>query len=703
MDSARAADGERRVANDQWDIDGWHILASEAEKCSFQVAKPVYERLVKQFPPIGKFWRSYAEHLTREQPENHTDITAIYDRAVKSAPTSIDLWRSFLKYVSARAAEIPGSKLESDAIAVHERAVKCAGLDLNAHSLWTHYIDFVKKQTMLSDSQRRDALRRVYHRAVRTPMHNLDAFWRDYTTFEQTSNTNKEIGRTHLAENQPKNIDARAEFRARKTRREGLTLSALPVPPRGRAKESSQAQQWRRFILHERSNPSSLADSDLHERVLHAYESALAPMHRYPDFWIEYISYVHSTLGGEVKQTIGKSHDSKDSNSNANSVLTKKMAETLEPILERAIAAVPHSVALHTHASWLYTRIAEPGKGVIALDALCKSHPSPLAYVHLMRATRKHEGRDAARKVFGRARKDPKGTHPSVYVAAALMEFSVNKDSKVARNVFEFGLKNFAKNAVMATEYVNWLWGTGDLEYARVVLKKVMPDAKGTPAEVRRLWERWIDLEELIGDASTVDQVEAIWKENGVARPETVVSEVLRRTRFLGFEGFSENEVGAVNGNRAGASDKATGASTGGGGRRDPRTGRRVGSSGSNKESVGNGTSQRRVGDEGQGSVLKVAIEMLQRMASALPPVGAPPPNPDVLFRMIENTPDSFLDTPVGRNAGGGSRKGKDNMASKKRKSEEITHIATSAAIGIGVGAPDVFRARQAAKQARTR
>lgn len=529
-------------------------------------------------------------------------------------------------------------------------------------------------------------------------MHNLDVFWRDYTTFEQTSNTNKEIGRTHLAENQPKNIDARAEYRARKTRREGLTLTALPVPPRGRAKESSQAQQWRRFIMHERSNPSSLAENDLHERVVHAFESALAPMHRYPDFWIEYMSYVHGTFSLEMERNAAKGYD-KDSHSNGNANFTKRMADALKPILERALKALPHSVALHAQANWLYTRIGEPAKGVAALDALCKTHPSPLAYVHLMKAIRKHDGRDAARKVFGRARKDPKGTHPSVYVAAALMEFSVNKDSKVARNVFEFGLKNFAKNAVIATEYVNWLWGTGDLEYARVVLKKVMPDAKGTPAEVRRLWERWTDLEELIGDASTVDSVEAMWKESGVGRPETVVNEVLRRTRFLGFEGFTENELGAVSGIRTGTSDKSASASTGGGGRRDPRTGRRVGSSAGNKDNVGNGPSQRR--EDGQGSVLKVAIDMLQRMAAALPPVAAPPPAPDVLFRMIENTPELFLDTPAGRSTGGGPRKGKDGLGSKKRKSEDLTHVTGSG--GMGIGAPDVFRARQAAKQARTR
>lgn len=166
MNSSRVEDGEQRVAADQWDIDGWHILASEAEKSSFDSAQLIYERLVKQFPPIGKFWRSYTEHMSREQPENYEAVIAIYDRAVKNAPTSIELWRSYLAYVTKWATELPCSKLETDAVAVYERATKATGLDLNANPLWTLYIEFLKKQTMLSDSQRRDTLRNVYQRAV---------------------------------------------------------------------------------------------------------------------------------------------------------------------------------------------------------------------------------------------------------------------------------------------------------------------------------------------------------------------------------------------------------------------------------------------------------------------------------------------------------------------------------------------------------
>lgn len=166
MDSGRIATAEQRIATDQWDIDAWQILLTEVEKSPFSDAKPIYERLVVHFPPIGKFWKSYAEHLIREDADKYDDIRTIYERAAKSAPTSVDLWLSYISFASSLALKVPGSKWESDAIAVYERAIAVAGLDLNAHPLWSHYIDFLKNHTTQSDSHRREALRRVYQRAV---------------------------------------------------------------------------------------------------------------------------------------------------------------------------------------------------------------------------------------------------------------------------------------------------------------------------------------------------------------------------------------------------------------------------------------------------------------------------------------------------------------------------------------------------------
>lgn len=536
-------------------------------------------------------------------------------------------------------------------------------------------------------------------------MQQVDTLWREYTEFEQKNNNNKEFARGVISENQPKNIDARTEFRARRSRREGLTLHVLPVPPRGRAKETSQAQQWRRFITQESGNPHGLAAPELHVRVVHAYECALAPLYRYPDVWIEYLSYVYKTLVNNPQLTAQRGGGGKEGATNAkDDTPGHKAAGALEPLLERAIKALPDNIALHIHVNWVYVRIGMPAKGVAALDTMVKRYPSPLAYIHLMRAVRKADGRDPARKVFSRARKDPKGNDPAVYVAAALMEFTVSRDSKVARNVFEFGLKNHPSSALVAKEYVSWLWGLGDLEYTRVILKKVMPNVKGDPQDVRDLWERWIALEESIGDAASVDQVEEMWRESDESRVDTVVQEVARRSRFLRFEGFGENDLAAIGGVRNAGAESAIGGVGSQSGKRDPRTGRRVVSSG-NRDGNSSATQGRRNNNgSGNGNTLRQAKEWVQKLANSLPVIDAPPPAVEVLFQMLLETPDEFGDTPAG--AGGRTTaRGKawsDPVVGKKRKSDEVVQSKDGSA---GATAPehDVFRARQAAKQSRKR
>eukprot|EP00177_Eucheuma_denticulatum_P004905 GFKZ01008917.1.p1 GENE.GFKZ01008917.1~~GFKZ01008917.1.p1 ORF type:complete len:532 (-),score=68.30 GFKZ01008917.1:399-1994(-) len=531
-------------------------------------------------------------------------------------------------------------------------------------------------------------------------MQQVDNLWREYTEFEQKSNNNKDFARGVVSENQPKNIDARTEFRARRSRREGLTLHALPVPPRGRAKETSQAQQWRRFITQERGNPHGLAAPELHGRVVHAYECALVPLYRYPDVWIEYLSYVYKALVNNPLLTAQRVGGKEGATNAKVDSPGHKAAVALEPLLERAIKALPDNIALHIHVNWVYVRIGMSAKGVAALDALVKRHPSPLAYIHFMRAVRKADGRDPARKVFSRARKDPKGNDPAVYVAAALMEFTVSRDSKVARNVFEFGLKNHPKSALVAREYVNWLWGLGDLEYTRVILKKVMPNVTGDPQDVRDLWERWIALEESIGDAASVDQVEEMWQESDESRVDTVVQDVARRSRFLKFEGFGENDLAAIGGVRCTGAESSMGGVGTQPGKRDPRTGRRVLSSASKDGNLSSSQGRRNNNGPSNGNNLKHAKEWIQKLSNSLPVIEAPPPAVEVLFQMLLETPDDFTDTPAG--AGGRTTaRGKgwtDPAVGKKRKSDDVGQSNDGSA-----PEHDVFRARQAAKQSRMR
>lgn len=167
MQTERAKEGERRVGADQWDVDGWNLLASEAERSAFLTAQPIYERLVTQFPSHGKFWRMYADHMARERMDKDDDIITLYNRAVTDAPTSIELWHSYNAFMTARAVRNSGSPLhETQLIAVHERALSDAGLDVKADVLWGQYFNFLTNHATMSDSQRRDALKRLHQRAV---------------------------------------------------------------------------------------------------------------------------------------------------------------------------------------------------------------------------------------------------------------------------------------------------------------------------------------------------------------------------------------------------------------------------------------------------------------------------------------------------------------------------------------------------------
>jgi hypothetical protein len=630
-------------------------------------------------------------------------------------------------------------------------------------------------------------------------MQDVDKFWQMYRTFEETTNANKDLGRALIAEVQPRHVAARAEFRARRTRREGLALAVLPVPPRGRPKEASQAAQWRRFIAAERANPHGLDAQSLHARVVHAYETALAPLYRYPDIWIDYTSYVADTASGRAtipnlpsssgKSGSGGGSSQAGSGSGAGQGAGGGLGSTgasggtgsqggsgdgsgtggdnpasvseFESVAERAVQALPECVAVSHHISWLWMRFGHSANALATLDALVKASPSPLAYVHLMRLTRKVSGTGAARKVFAKARRDPLAADPAVFIAAAQMEFIVNKDNKVARNVFEFGLKNFGNNSMMIREFVEWLWGLGDFDHLRVVLKRVMPSIEGPPEIVRKLWERWIELEEAVGDVATVESVENQWRESGTCHTPTAVSDALRRSRFLGLEGMREEELviagsiasgtgipaggGAIGGGAtsAGGPGGGGGSSVGaGGGRRDPRTGRRVGggsayvgagaAGGSGSDAQGSGANGNAPGPAGGGGggsgprSMSVAggggpmlmpgntfeeIEAnLRRMSAQMQHINAPPPDYETIVQLVMKTPDAFSATPAysalsanGVPAGLGGT-GSAVASGKKRTNEDMSSNAGApAALMQAQPRPDLFRSRQAAKQSRMR
>ncbi len=159
--SKRQRQAEARLSSDPWDLDAWTILLQEAMQLQYADAEPLYKRLNTQFPPVARFWCPRADHAAREAPDL---VTAIFEEAVSNSPTSIELWRAYAKHAIETAS--PGAM--NNIVVVFERAVKTAGLDLLATPLWNDYIAYLRDRAVLSDPQRRDALRRVFQRAVMT-------------------------------------------------------------------------------------------------------------------------------------------------------------------------------------------------------------------------------------------------------------------------------------------------------------------------------------------------------------------------------------------------------------------------------------------------------------------------------------------------------------------------------------------------------
>lgn len=73
----------------------------------------------------------------------------------------------------------------------YDFALEKIGMDLHAFSIWTDYISFLKSVDATgsyAENQKITAVRRVYQKAVFTPIVGIEMLWKEYITFEQNIN-----------------------------------------------------------------------------------------------------------------------------------------------------------------------------------------------------------------------------------------------------------------------------------------------------------------------------------------------------------------------------------------------------------------------------------------------------------------------------------------------------------------------------------
>ncbi|GJQ14460.1 hypothetical protein GpartN1_g6251.t1 [Galdieria partita] len=444
----KSIEAEQKIHEDPWDTDAWVTLFMEAQNQPIEVARSMYKLFLSQFPTAGRYWKLYIEHEWKQGNEEIVEDT--FQKALLTCH-HIDLWKTYTDYIRTR-------KSRTEATEAYEFALKHLGLDIQINNLWSDYIEFLQEwepRNTQEENSKRDQLRSAYQRAVQTPMYNLDNFWKEYENFENS--LNKTLAKGLLTEYQPLYSSARAEFRARKNRREGLLLNILACPPSPKMEE--QVRLWRKYIEGEKSNPHKLEAEELYKRVVAAYEQAIICLYRYPDLWLE-IYFYH---------------------------IQRKDLDTAKEYLYRGIQACPECPMLYFCLADLEEYMKNFSSVESLYEELLRLSPSSLVYIQYMQFLRRVKGIEASRKLFMRARKEISDYH--LYIAAAELEYYRNKNLDAALNIFELGLKSFPQVLDFALEFIAFLWMLGDETNLQALFERLLLDY---PVEESTLiWDKY--------------------------------------------------------------------------------------------------------------------------------------------------------------------------------------------------------------------
>ena len=544
-----------RLAQNRQDLDAWETIVTDAQTRGVPEGRSLFEEVLAAHPTASRVWRAYAEaEIAGDTGGNRDDeaVKAIFSRCLLSCPSAL-LWRSYTRYMEKT--NDAGTEEGVQAIkAAFEYTVDTVGEDLESGPLWLDYVVFLKTadpshacpdaKPEQAESARMQEVRRAYQRAVSVPTNSIDALYREYDAFEH--GVSAALAKPLLAEVKPGVDVARAALKERKRLHDQCIVGGLAGPPGTSKDEKSpdgQARAWRAMINWERSNPQKLtpdaeagetAHPQLVARVTLAYDQALMSLWNFPDIWLEFAAWHEGNDHEEAKAVL------------------QRAREALPgcPLVHFAAADLVEARGDATAASAVYESVLDEYEVKCAADAEAANvdgaddfkfdHPpmddaTLLVSIEYMRCARRMRGRDEARKSFMRVRKAP-GKRWEAFAAAALLEWRYDKNDKVARNVFELGLKSFISQPQYVARYAEFLVGCNDVGNARVLFERATAAAgeataaaaglggtdKAGKASVEKLfWDMFVDFEHTHGTMDTMKGVETRRRE-AVAGPDAV-------------------------------------------------------------------------------------------------------------------------------------------------------------------------------------
>lgn len=352
----------RVQADSTKDVAAWSALITEAQllardnmDAQIILLESCYGALLKVFPYSARHWANVADFLmTLSDPENYEVSTNIrrgasrkLDRvfrdalgvgvgvglqdkkvkegenavvaSVKYGPcsSSIELWKLYIhKRVMDARSDAKGIAHEREMqIASYEEALERAGFVSNCNELWTAYISIIKMLIREADDRENTKekqelmlrLRSIYQRVIGVPMQNLDDFWKEYESYEQSMS--EALAQALIAEHLPRFQHSKQIFLERKQYSIDLKLTRLAVPPENTEMEKNLILRWKKRCAYERTNPERLSASGLSQRVRQIYKDCVCVLTRHPEIFHEWASWEaggHCGGGNEAANAVSK-------------------------------------------------------------------------------------------------------------------------------------------------------------------------------------------------------------------------------------------------------------------------------------------------------------------------------------------------------------------------------------------------------------
>ncbi|GAB2272686.1 Cleavage stimulation factor subunit 77 [Dionaea muscipula] len=469
------------MADNMYNVDAAEILANQALHLKINEAVPIYEQLLITYPTAAKFWKRYVE---AQMAVNNDDATKqIFSRCLLSC-LQIPLWRCYIRFIR-KVNEKKGTEGVEETRKAYEFMINHVGADIASGPIWMEYISFLKSipvHTPQEETQLMTIVRKTYQKAILTPCHHVEQLWKDYESFE--NNVSRALAKGLLSDYQPKFNSARAVYREKKKYIDEIDWNMLAIPPTGSDKEEQQWIAWRRLLAFEKGNPQRIENTSSNKRIIFAYEQCLMYLYHYPDIWYDYATW-HAKSG---------------------------TADSAVKVFQRALKALPDSDML----KYAYAELEESRGSFQSARRIYESvlgdgvNVPALAHIQFIRFLRRTDGVEAARRYFMDIRASPSCTY-KVYVSYAMMTFCLDKDAKVAHNIFEAGMKQFMLEPSYILEYADFLLRLNDERNTRALFERALSTLP--PEQSAEVWKRFTEFEQMYGDLGSMLKVEQRRKE----------------------------------------------------------------------------------------------------------------------------------------------------------------------------------------------